>query len=429
MANKEQVLQALSQIIDPDFKKNIVSLDFIKDLKIEGTEVSFSIELTTPACPMKNKFLKQAKELVGALEGVNKVNVNMTAREAGRKQPVGVLEGVKNVVAIASAKGGVGKSTMAAAIACEVASRGFKVGLLDADLFGPSIPTLFNIHNPPINQVKDKLQPIIHNNIKLMSFGFLLGDSPAVMRGPMVSNYIQQLLLNVEWGELDYLFIDMPPGTGDIQLTISQSVQLDGAVIVTTRSNLSIVDVARGILMFEKVQVPMLGIIENMAYFVCDSCDKKHFIFGEPKKGLSERFGLDTLVEMPLLPGSMNNYETYESSEHIITMTDMLIRKLGMAQSGKVEPPKVEMLDNKVKFVWQDGSESVVGLKKLRYSCQCASCIDEFTGEQILKESSINDDISVKEIFPLGNYAVSVQWSDGHSSSIYPYEQLKTLSE
>ncbi len=294
MVQKEDIMKVLSQIEDPDLHKDIVSLGFIKELIIDGTSVSFSIELTTSGCPLKNMFKSEAEKLVLSLEGVDKVHVVMTARQNRISNSSDSLKNVKHVIAVASAKGGVGKSTVAATLASEFAAKGFKVGLLDTDLFGPSLPTLFNIHESRIEQRDKMLIPADFNGIKLMSFGFLLGDSPAIMRGPMVSGYIQQLLTTVEWGELDYLFIDMPPGTGDVQLTISQTIKLDGAVIVTTRSSLSLVDVAKGILMFEKVQIPTLGVIENMSHFICDNCDKEHFIFGKKRSDLSDRFGIET---------------------------------------------------------------------------------------------------------------------------------------
>jgi ATP-binding protein involved in chromosome partitioning len=428
MATQEQVLDVLRQVIDPDFRKDIVSLGFVKNLKIDGGRVGFDIELTTPACPVKTQFQQEAENLVGGLPGVEVVTVNMTSRAPAKQQQMAQLDGVKSIIAVASAKGGVGKSTMAAAIAVEIASRGYQVGLLDADIFGPSVPTLFNQHNPRIEQKGEMIQPLVLGNLKLMSFGFLLGDSPAIMRGPMVSGYIQQLLKQVEWGELDYLFIDMPPGTGDTQLTVSQAVALDGAVIVTTRSGLSLVDVSRGILMFEKVKVPMLGIIENMAYFICDECDKKHYVFGGESSMLTERFGLSTLAHVPLEPGRLQNLDRYESVPVIAEMVDDLLREVGRQQIQKQHPPKIDLNDDHVVFSWDD-EVSAVPYATLRDNCACAYCIDEYTGEKILKTDQIPADIKILEAFPLGNYAVSVQWSDGHSSSIYPYAKLKELHE
>ena len=427
MVTNESVLKALSAIIDPDLNRDIVSLGFIKELVINNGVVSFSIELTTPACPLKNKFKKDAEDAVKAIAGVTDVKVNMTARGVTPANTESGLGKVKSIIAVASCKGGVGKSTTAATIASELAGRGFKVGLLDVDLFGPSIPTLFNVHNPSIKQIGNMIFPVEVNNLKVMSFGFLLGDSPAIMRGPMVSGYIQQLLHSVEWGELDYLFIDMPPGTGDIQLTISQSVRLSGAVVVTTRASLSLVDVVKGILMFEKVGIPMLGVIENMAYFTCDSCDKKHFIFGEEKTLLSDRFGLDSLAVLPLDPEKGKPFDKFESDELSKELVDNLVRAIGKHEAEKVELPKVNFDAEKVEIDWIDGTSVTIPNKKLRDNCQCALCVDEYTGVKTLKYEDIADDIQVLEVVPLGNYAINVKWSDGHTSSIYPYKQLKAL--
>src|SRR3989338_1843217 len=212
------------------------------------------------------------------------------------------LTKVKHVIAVSSCKGGVGKSTVAAGFARSLCQQGFKTGLLDADIHGPSLPTLFNLTSgvKVLSNEFRMIVPIEAQGLRLMSFGFLLGDAPAVMRGPIVTRYIQQIMLQTDWGELDYLIVDMPPGTGDVQLTITQSARLTGAVIVTTRQTLSLVDVARGILMFEKVSVPILGIVDNMAYFICGSCHTKHYLFGD-EHALEKRFGVKTLVEIPLI--------------------------------------------------------------------------------------------------------------------------------
>ena len=274
MPSEKIILNELSKIIDPDFNRDIVSLGFIKNLSIKEGNVSFSIELTTPACPYSPIFKKQAIDLVSNIKDVKKVMVNMTARDAPQRIFQNENSGLKNVkyiLAVSSCKGGVGKSTISAILAKTLSARGFNVGLLDADIYGPSIPTIFNIHKPGVKATEDnKFYPNIIDGLKLMSFGFLMGDGPAVIRGPMVSQYSQQLLHNVLWGELDYLIIDMPPGTGDIQLTISQSVQIDSSIIVTTPHQLSLTDVRKGIMMFDKVNIPVLGVVENMSYFQCD---------------------------------------------------------------------------------------------------------------------------------------------------------------
>ncbi len=436
MLNEQLVLDSLRHIIDPDFKKDIVTLGFVKNIKISGADVVFDIVLTTPACPVKEEFRSQAEKAVIALDGVRTVKVNMTSQPVPAAQPQGMggsnpLSKVGAIVAISSCKGGVGKSTMAAAIAQELAQRGYKVGLLDADIHGPSVPTLFNLAQTSVHvNERQQLVPVDVGGLKLMSFGFLLGDAPAVMRGPIVTRYVQQLLFNVAWGELDYLFIDMPPGTGDVQLTITQSVKLSGAVIVTTRQSLSLVDVSRGILMFERVNVPILGVIENMSYFVCDSCDKKHYIFGESHThSLQERFGIPILAEIPLLPRLIGTFDTYTANSFIQNAVDNTIRAVGKASIEDKAVPVVTFDAKAVTLKWNNGRVWKVANRDLRASCQCALCINEMTGKQMLDPSKIKSDIAPTQISPLGNYAIGVTWNDGHSSGIYPYARIKELSE
>lgn len=427
MVTKEQVLKALSQIEDPDLHKDIVTLGFIKELIIDGGSVSFSMELTIAGCPLKNMFKEEATKVVSAIDGVEKVHIVMTSRDANISNKSGNLSKVKHVIAVASGKGGVGKSTISATLASEFAAKGYKVGLLDTDLFGPSIPTLFNIKDVGVHQKDNMLIPREVNGIKLMSFGFLIGDAPAIMRGPMVSGYIQQVLTTTEWGELDYLFIDMPPGTGDIHLTISQTIKLDGAVIVTTRSSLSLVDVVKGILMFEKVSVPILGVVENMSHFICDGCDKVHHIFGEESTDLHDRFGIDTLANIPLEGSRARTFETYTSNQINNDLKDKVIRELGKITSQAVEIPEVKLTQKHVTFNWKDKTTEIDNVT-LRDNCKCALCVDEYTGKKTLITEDIPGDIHGLESTPLGNYAVSIKWSDGHTSSIYSYDTINSLS-
>ncbi len=424
MASEQEVLNALSNIIDPDFQKDIVSLGFIKNLKSEGNAVSFSIQLTTAACPVKTEFKRQAEQLVGALPGVERVFVNMTSQTEQPRNQAGGLTQVKNIIAVASCKGGVGKSTVAALLAGELAARGLKTGLLDTDLFGPSIPTLFHLQKQQVTGSGNTINPVEHNGIKMMSFGWLIGDGPAIMRGPMVANHTNNLLHNVNWGELDYLILDMPPGTGDVQLTIAQSVSLSGAVIVTTRASLALADVSKGILMFETVNVPMLGIVENMSHFVCDNCDKKHLIFGPENSILSDRFGLDTLAQLPLTSSLSSGFHVYKSEPSNSQFADQVIMKLGKLKQEGETAPDIKLLPSEVNIAWPDGSSLSIPNKDLRNSCGCAHCIDENTGKKILKEGEIPSDIHAESFKVLGNYAFSVAWSDGHTSSIYPYKRI-----
>ena len=439
MVKESEILQTLKKVIDPDFNKDIVSLGFVQNIKIDGGKVAFDIALTTPACPVKSEFQAQAEQLVGRLSGVKEVHVNMTTLPnvipqvqtgSNMAAPSDALKGVRSIIAVSSCKGGVGKSTTAALFAIELAQRGFKVGLIDADIHGPSIPTLFDLIHPEVYVNKDKqFIPIEKHGMKIMSFGFLLGDAPAVMRGPIVTRYIQQLIYQTAWGELDYLFIDMPPGTGDIQLTITQTVKLSGAVIVTTPQTLSLVDVSRGILMFEKVEVPILGIVQNMSYFVCDNCNKKHFIFGGSHSGsLLDRFGLETLAEIPLLPQFTMKFDEPLRNQYIMDAVDKTVRALGKISIQQKQVPTIKFDAEHTYLTWPDGTQSTVSNRDLRLSCRCALCMNELTGEQILKPQSIKSDIAPTKISTLGNYAIGIDWNDGHSSGIYPYKSIKELT-
>jgi len=445
MIDEKKVLEALGTIIDPDFRRDIVSLGFVKNMKIGGDHVAFDIELTTPACPVKVEFQQRAENAVRAVPGVKSVNANMTAkpRKAANADRTPGLAKVKTIIAVASAKGGVGKSTVAANIARELSRRGFATGLLDADIFGPSIPTLFDVHRPRLYQDEENLIVPLEvpslgadgsqaRGLKLMSFGFLLPEGPAILRGPLVSQYIQQLLGQVKWGELEYLIVDMPPGTGDVQLTITQTIRLSGAVIVTTRQALSLVDVERGIEMFEKVKVPMLGIVENMSYFICDNCNKKHYLFGPGgdfesggPMGLTEKYGLETLVQIPINQDIVSGLNKPASNPFVTELVDNMIRAEGKKSIEEVALPTVVNGPAGLSVTWPDGTKGFVNHRDLRADCHCANCVDEHTGERILKKEDLPDDIAAVEVEPLGNYALRIAWSDGHNTGIYPWAQIK----
>jgi len=306
--DEPQILDALRPIEDPDFRKSIVDLGFIKNLQIDGAKVSFDIELTTPACPVKAEFEKAARERVGALDGVDEVQVNMTAntrRAVSAVKEKLVLPGVRNMLAVASGKGGVGKSTTALNLALSMKQSGARVGLLDADVYGPSLPLLTGVHGRPQTTANQRIIPLEGYGLKLMSMGFFLtDDSPVIWRGPMVHGLIKQFLTDVAWGELDYLVIDLPPGTGDAALTLTQLAPLSGAVIVTTANDLSIIDARKGLQMFNKVSVPVLGIVENMSYFTPPELpDKRYYLFGrDGGKRVAEELSVDFLGEVPIDP-------------------------------------------------------------------------------------------------------------------------------
>lgn len=432
MVSKADVTESLRAIVDPDLHRDIVSLGFLKEVEIEDGHVMAQIHITTPACPVRDEFKTQAERLIGDLPSVKSVTVRITAPEQKRTSSVkeSGLEEVGSIIAVASCKGGVGKSTIAAGIASELAHRGHRVGLLDADIFGPSMPTLFNLHGQPLTAGRGNLlAPVMVGPLAVMSFGFWLGDAPAVMRGPMVTNYVQQFLHGVAWGALDYLLLDLPPGTGDIHLTITQAIQLDGAVIVTTPQALAITDVGKGILMFDKVEVPVLGVIENMSHYI-DTDGRCNYVFGKGGgQSLAQRFGVPLLCQIPLVPTAYGGtFESYAADEGLATAADEVIMALGRSKA-KVQPkPEVAFDEHAITVSWEDGTADTVSNRELRVNCRCARCVNEFSGEQLLDVEHIPADIRADEVRVVGNYALAVTWSDGHSTGLFPYRTIKSLA-
>ena len=282
----EQILTALRRVIDPDFRKDLVTLGMIKNVAVDGSNVSFTVELTTPACPLKEEIERMCREEVGAVPGIGTITIEMTAvvrANTGRGIPTQqALPGVKNIIAIASGKGGVGKSTVSANIACALAQMGAKVGLMDADIYGPSIPIIMGVEDrqPEVDQKKEVMLPIEQYGVKIMSMGFLQpGGSAVIWRGPMVAKAVQQFLRDVQWGEIDYLIVDLPPGTGDAQLTLAQAIPLSGAVVIMTPQDLAAAVAVKAVSMFKRLDVPILGIVKNMSYFLCPTCNSRHHVF------------------------------------------------------------------------------------------------------------------------------------------------------
>ncbi len=302
--SEQSVLDALRQIKDPDLHKDIVTLGFIKDLKIEGSEVSFRIVLTTPACPVKEEMESAAKELVGALPGVTSVNVTMDA-EVPKGRGLGdkvTMPGVRNIIAVSSGKGGVGKSTVAVNLSVSLALDGARVGLMDMDVYGPNVPLMLGASQAKPEVEEGRLLPVEAYGVKLMSMAILQpGDKPMIVRGPILHGLVKQFLTDVKWGELDYLIVDMPPGTGDVQLSLAQLVPVQGAVLVTTPQEVAVMDVRRALRMFETVAVPVLGVVENMSYFVAPDTGIRYNIFGEGGgQKLADQYDVPFLGAIPL---------------------------------------------------------------------------------------------------------------------------------
>ena len=301
---EQTVLDALSEIIDPDLKKDIVTLGFVRDLKIDNGNVSFRLVLTTPACPVREAFEVEARQLVKNIGGVTNVEVTMDAEvPKGRGITNSVtITGVKNIVAVSSGKGGVGKSTVAVNLAVSLSLDGAKVGLMDADVYGPNVPLMLGIGHLQPQVFNNQLIPLEAHGLKVISMAFLVPpDKPMILRGPMLHGIVRQFLSDVNWGELDYLIVDMPPGTGDVQLSLAQLVPVQGAVLVTTPQAVSLADVRRAVKMFETVAVPVLGVIENMSYFVAPDTGTRYNIFGTGGgKQLANEYNLRYLGEVPL---------------------------------------------------------------------------------------------------------------------------------
>lgn len=303
-ATEAQVLDALRAVRDPDLNQDIVTLGFIKDLRICGSNVAFSIELTTPACPVKDLMKSQAQQAVSALPGVDEVAIEMTAQVTASRPVLGdkgMIPGVKNVIAVSSGKGGVGKSTVAVNLACALAKTGASVGILDADVYGPNVPLMLGVSGEPT--VEDKrIVPFRAQGLQMISMALLVAeDQPVIWRGPMLHSAVRQFLFDVAWKDVDYLVVDLPPGTGDAQLSLSQQAHLMGAIIVTTPQDVSVLDVKKAIRMFQTVNVPILGVVENMAWFTPPGSNERYHLFGEGGgKRIEEQFGVPLLGQIPI---------------------------------------------------------------------------------------------------------------------------------
>ncbi|CAK7334900.1 unnamed protein product [Dovyalis caffra] len=457
---ESDVLKALSQIIDPDFGTDIVSCGFVKDLDIDEAQgevdwntraqVSFRLELTTPACPVKDMFELKANEVVAMLPWVKNVKVTMSAQLArpvyAGQLPQG-LQTISNIIAVSSCKGGVGKSTVAVNLAYTLAGMGARVGIFDADVYGPSLPTMVSPENRllEMNLEKKTIIPTEYLGVKLVSFGFA-GQGRAIMRGPMVSGVIDQLLTTTEWGELDYLVIDMPPGTGDIQLTLCQVVPLTAAVIVTTPQKLAFIDVAKGVRMFSKLKVPCIAVVENMCHFDADG--KRYYPFGRGSDTnihsslftylqVVQQFGIPHLFDLPIRPalsasGDSGMPEVAADPQGEVAKTFQNLGICVVQQCAKIRQQvstavtydkvikaiKVKVPDSVEEFILHPAT--------VRRNDRSAQSVDEWTGEQKLQYTDVPEDIEPEEIRPMGNYAVQITWPDGFSQ-IAPYDQLETM--
>jgi ATP-binding protein involved in chromosome partitioning len=351
--SQSDILKALSTVEDPDLKRDLVTLGMIKDLKVDPRKVSFTVVLTTPACPLKEKIRQDCVNAVEAVIGQDvALDITMSSSVTTLRDNAPLLPGVKNIIAVASGKGGVGKSTITANLAVSLAKAGAKVGLIDADIYGPSVPTMFNCEHeqPAVKQINGRniIIPIEQYGVKLISIGFLAPpDSAVVWRGPMASSALKQFFSDADWGDLDYLLIDLPPGTSDIHLTMVQTVPVTGAVIVTTPQKVALADVKKGIGMFKQPQinVPILGIVENMAYFTPEELpDNKYYIFGKDGgKNLAAQYQVPLLGQIPLvqsiresgdsgLPAALKEGPMAEAFQ---TLAETLARQIAIRNAGQ----------------------------------------------------------------------------------------------
>jgi len=310
MVGVDDVINKLSTVIDPDLNKDIVSMGMIKDLDLNSGNLKFTLELTTPACPFNEEIEADVRKAIDELDGIKNLDMNVTAKvmEGRSLDADESMKTVKNIIAVASGKGGVGKSTVALNLALALSRTGAKVGLLDADIYGPSIPLMLGMKNAAMQVEDKKLQPPESNGIKVVSFGFFAEQEhqAAIYRGPIISGIVKQFLVDTNWTDLDYLIVDLPPGTGDIPLTLAQTIPITGILVVTTPQDVASSVASKAIGMFDKLNVPMLGVVENMSYFECPKCNEKHYIFGKGgAEKISKKHNMPFLGSIPLNSGIM----------------------------------------------------------------------------------------------------------------------------
>ena len=473
-----KVLQSLKAVVDPDLNQDIVTLGFIKNLSLnaETREVAFDVELTTPACPVKDAFAADCERFVLELPWIQTAKITMTAQPSSMETSTLGMAQVGAVIAVSSCKGGVGKSTTAVNLAFALQALGATVGIFDADVYGPSLPTMITPDDDVVRFVGRQIAPLQRNGVRLMSFGYV-NEGSAIMRGPMVTQLLDQFLSVTHWGSLDYLVLDMPPGTGDIQLTLTQRLNITAAVIVTTPQELSFADVVRGVEMFDTVNVPAVAVVENMAYYevekektfdtdrlqsalskalkekgilhgdsdvlamellqvVMDNTENTRIpIFGPGhKRRLSEQWGIEHTFSMPLMDTIASNGDsgTPYILEHPNSPQAAIYMELARAVVSEVA--KTKYSQSRPDVVYDETNHAIridgetLSPADLRRACRCAACVEEMTGRQILVPTSIPETIKPVKMASTGNYALSVDWSGGHRS-LYPYRQLRTLMQ
>ena len=445
--NKDKVMQALRAVRDLALDRDVVSLGWVGEIKVDDDALRLTLAFPSPLHPGREALAQACAAAAEQVAGVARATVVTTVEvPRGPPVPLPALGEVRNLVAVASGKGGVGKSTVAVNLAHAFAQAGAQVGLLDVDVYGPSVPGMVGLADRRLTETgaEGRLKPLEAYGMHVMSMGFLTNrETPVIWRGPIASQLVRQFLGGVDWGALDYLFIDLPPGTGDIQLTLSQAVPLTGAVIVTTPQEVAHTIAEKGLRMFQQVKVPILGVVENMAYYACPECGHHDPIFREGggtaaagKLGLPllGRIPLNSAIAAsgdagrPLLLHAPEAGVTRAYHEIAVATALELVRNRLAEADNPVAPTEVELADKKrLQLKWADGRTQELGVFRLRSECPCADCVDEFSGERTLDPATLDPELGLEKVEAVGRYALKLTFSDGHSSGLFTYRMLREL--
>ncbi|RZA09477.1 MAG: DUF971 domain-containing protein [Proteobacteria bacterium] len=452
------VLDALRKLTDPGSGKDFVSLGLIANVRVQAGKVSFDIYVPAHAEGHMDALRATATSAVKAVPGVVAVMPNLFKKPKPRVvHGQQAVPGVNHVIVVGSGKGGVGKSTSAVNLAMGLKKLGYAVGLLDADIYGPSVPTMLgkglprNFSSGQAAATQDnQLIPNDMQGLKVISLGLLIDrDQPTVWRAPMATKMIQQFLLGVKWGELDYLIVDLPPGTGDIQLTLSQQSNITGAIVVTTPQQVA-VDIARkGLLMFKHVGVPVLGVIETMSGFACGDCGSVTSIFGNGgAQRLATEDGVALLGQIPVDAALVRACDEGEpivlrdpKSPSALAYMQAAAKVVAMVEAMTSDPTEKDIVplavepmpapaeggQHRLAVYWSDGQKYTYDAKALRFACPCAVCVDEFSGERRITPDAVPSDIALEKALPVGRYGINLVWNDKHSTGIYTYRYLREL--
>jgi len=452
------VLDALRKVTDPGSGKDFVSLGLVANVRVQAGKVSFDIYVPSHAEGHMPELRAAATAAVKAIPGVLAVMPNLFKKPKPRVvHGQQAVPGVNHVIVVGSGKGGVGKSTSSVNLAMGLKKLGYAVGLLDADIYGPSVPTMLGKHLPPeaINGQQastedNQLIPLDMQGVKVISLGLLIPrDQPTVWRAPMATKMIQQFLLGVKWGELDFLIVDLPPGTGDIQLTLSQQSNITGAIVVTTPQQVAIDIAKKGLLMFKHVGVPILGVLETMSGFACSDCGSVTSIFGSGgAKRLANEDGIPLIGQIPVDAALVRACDEGEpivlrdpkspSAQAYMQAAAKIVATVEAMTSDPTEkdivPLAVEPMPaaaagglHKLAVYWSDGQKYTYEARNLRFACPCAVCVDEFSGERRITIDSVPMDIALEKALPVGRYGINLVWNDKHSTGIYTYRYLREL--